>query len=149
MDTGSGAIFAFLFCCSSTCHQITSLNQSAPSRKCVYSLCPLERSNCILNHLPFVKAISPMKIGNTNALNREVDSDGMRDWSFRLFDCHPRCRLCAQINASLASHRVANPIFRFMGHVLSLRHLWAKQAASTPSAAPKRPSPRRRGQNRP
>lgn len=42
-----------------------------------------------------------MKVGNMNALDREVDSDGMRDWSFRLFDCLPRCRLCAQINASL------------------------------------------------
>ncbi|KAH9992307.1 PLAC8 family-domain-containing protein [Russula vinacea] len=32
--------------------------------------------------------------GNKNALNRAIGEDGMRDWSFGIFDCLPRCRLC-------------------------------------------------------
>ncbi|KAH8981350.1 PLAC8 family-domain-containing protein [Lactarius hatsudake] len=32
--------------------------------------------------------------GNRNALNREVGADGLRDWSFGLFDCTSECGLC-------------------------------------------------------
>lgn len=32
--------------------------------------------------------------GNKNALNREVGSDGKRDWSFGLFDCFDECGVC-------------------------------------------------------
>lgn len=32
--------------------------------------------------------------GDKNALNRPIGPDNQRDWSFGLFDCFPRCRLC-------------------------------------------------------
>jgi Cys-rich protein (TIGR01571 family) len=32
--------------------------------------------------------------GNRNALNREIGEDGLRDWSFGLFDCCSTGRLC-------------------------------------------------------
>jgi hypothetical protein len=47
--------------------------------------------------------------GNKNALNREIGSDGKRDWSFGLFDCSPRYRLCTVIDSIYRSPRVANP----------------------------------------
>ncbi|KAH9993549.1 hypothetical protein BJV77DRAFT_997442 [Russula vinacea] len=38
---------------------------------------------------------APMQIGgNRNAKNIPVGVDGKRDWSFGLFDCFPRCKLC-------------------------------------------------------
>jgi Cys-rich protein (TIGR01571 family) len=35
-------------------------------------------------------------MGNKNALNREVGEDGLRDWSYGLFDCRSTGRLCNQ-----------------------------------------------------
>ncbi|KAH9046620.1 PLAC8 family-domain-containing protein, partial [Lactarius hengduanensis] len=32
--------------------------------------------------------------GNRNALNREVGTDGRRDWSHGLFDCTAECAVC-------------------------------------------------------
>jgi hypothetical protein len=98
----------------------------------------------LVNHVSFVQAIAPMKeVGDKNALKREVDSDGNRDWSFGLFNYFPRCRLCT-LDQPITSFGLANPIFRFMGHILPLRHLWAEPTAFAPSAAPKRSPPRRR-----
>ena len=130
-----GALTQFL-----SCNQIARSGPSALSRKCVFSLPHLD---WMVDHVSFVKAIAPMKeVGDKNALNREVDSDGNRDWSFGLFNYFPRCRLCTLDQP--ISLPLANPIFRFMGFVLPLRHLWAEPAAFTPSAAPKRSPPRRR-----
>jgi hypothetical protein len=44
--------------------------------------------------------------GDKNALNRPVGPDDKRDWSFRLLDCFPRCRLCKkdQLNLLTVSH---------------------------------------------
>jgi hypothetical protein len=33
--------------------------------------------------------------GNKNALNRETGADGLRDWSYDLFDCFSDWGLCA------------------------------------------------------
>ena len=94
--------------------------------------------------IAFYKGVVMMNLkegGNKNALNRAIGEDGMRDWSFGIFDCLPRCRLCTKTNSIDPSHRVANPVFRFIGYVLSLRRLWAKQAAFTPFEGPRRSSP--------
>jgi len=41
------------------------------------------------------KPVGPMRAGgDKNALNRPIGPDDKRDWSFGLFDCLPRCRLC-------------------------------------------------------
>ncbi|KAF8467958.1 PLAC8-domain-containing protein [Russula ochroleuca] len=38
---------------------------------------------------------APMSVGgNRNAKNCPIGSDGVRDWSFGLFDCFGRCGLC-------------------------------------------------------
>jgi hypothetical protein len=34
--------------------------------------------------------------GNKNALNREVGTDGLRDWSFGMYDCLETQSLCTK-----------------------------------------------------
>ncbi|KAH9993562.1 PLAC8 family-domain-containing protein [Russula vinacea] len=41
------------------------------------------------------QATAPMSLGgNRNAKNCPIGPDGVRDWSFGLFDCFDRCSLC-------------------------------------------------------
>jgi hypothetical protein len=90
--------------------------QSALSQRCVYLLCPLEipePSDCITECLFVLKPVGPMKAGgDKNARNRPIGLDDKRDWSFGLFDCIPRCRLCKKKTSSTYSpFRMADPIF--------------------------------------
>ncbi|KAH9164941.1 hypothetical protein EDB89DRAFT_2014178 [Lactarius sanguifluus] len=49
--------------------------------------------------------------GNRNALNREVGTDGRRDWSHGLFDCTAECAVCMSIGLVERSCMLANPLF--------------------------------------
>lgn len=79
----------------------------------VFALSPRdpEPLDCITAYLLFffslLKPVGPMNAGgDKNALNRPVGPDDKRDWSFRLLDCFPRCRLCKkdQLNLLTISH---------------------------------------------
>ncbi len=48
-----------------------------------------------LAHCVFSQGTAPMQVGgNRNAKNCPIGPDGMRDWSFGLFDCFSRGNLC-------------------------------------------------------
>jgi hypothetical protein len=54
-------------------------------------------SNVVMDYL--LQAMVPMVVGgNRNANNRPIGVDGMRDWSFGLFDYFNRCGLCTYQN---------------------------------------------------
>lgn len=86
----------------STTETKSQLINSQP-KVCVFALSTRER----VFSISILKAIGPMKAGgDKNALNRPIGPDDQRDWSFGLFDCFPRCRLCKtdQLSQLAISH---------------------------------------------
>jgi hypothetical protein len=85
----------------------------------------------LLNHLRVFcspKATDQMIVnagGNKNALNREIGTDGMRGWSYGLFDCFNECGLCTlrRTGTTNSSHTDACLPRRLLGHVVPLRRL--------------------------
>ena len=87
--------------CSSRPWQI-SRNLSVASLRCVF-LDEQEHINWTSNVVMacVLQATGPMvAAGNKNANNLPIGADGMRDWSFGLFDCFARCDLCTYQNWS-------------------------------------------------
>jgi hypothetical protein len=83
----------------------------------------------MLNHpsdyfFPFLKGVAPMTAGgNRNALNREVASDGTRDWSFGLCSFFDTCGICMCRIPQPGQPFITLPLF-FLPHLAVCWSFW-------------------------